>query len=128
MPRYDTLCVDHMANAPPQLSDATKVWVNTQGFITHIGKGLTRWNAIDAGVFLLTRRIFRAIEAVHQAGNPDPNLSESVTWLIKRGDGLRACDVSGAFWMDVDTLEDLYYAEQAIQEREAPWLPMPMTA
>jgi choline kinase len=111
---HDTLCVDCQAHAPPQVNDATKVWVNEAGFITRIGKGIEPWNAVDVGVFLFTPAIFAAIEEIIRAGRKSPNISQSVTQLIESGAGLRACDVSGAFWMDVDTLEDLRYVEQVL--------------
>jgi len=126
---HDTLCIDRLAHASPQLNDATKVWVVTNGrhthssmphqagaaFIARIGKEIEPWNAVDVGVFLFTPAIFSAIEELMDAGNASPNISQSVTHLIESGHGLRACDVSGAFWMDVDTLEDLRYAEAILK-------------
>ncbi|HID87639.1 MAG TPA: phosphocholine cytidylyltransferase family protein [Anaerolineae bacterium] len=117
---HDTLCIDRLAQASPQVNDATRVWVAGQGgagFITRIGKGIEPWNAVDVGVFLFTPAIFAAIEALLHTGRRSPNISQSVTRLIESGHGLRACDVSGAFWMDVDTLEDLRYAEQVLRSR-----------
>jgi choline kinase len=107
----DTLCIDRCAHRAPQLNDATRVWVDSRGYIRRIGKGLTGWNAVDTGVFLFTSAIFDAIDAVRASGNWNPNISQSVTWLIEHGSGLRACDVSGAWWTDVDTFEDLQNVE-----------------
>jgi choline kinase len=115
----DTLCVDRRARYAPQLNDATRVWVNRRGAITRIGKGLTRWNAVDTGVFFFTPRIFEAIDALQAAGNSNPNISQSVTRLIEAGEGLHACDVSGLWWTDVDTLEDLRNVEAELAQREA---------
>jgi choline kinase len=137
---HDTLCIDRLARASPQLNDATRVWVVTDhhdilsprrdsirkgatarqgrvGFITRIGKEIEPWNAVDVGVFLFTPTIFAAIEELLRADQRSPNISQSVTRLIESGHGLRACDVSGAFWMDVDTLEDLRYAEQILRSQ-----------
>jgi len=115
---HDTLCVDRQAHTPPQVNDATRVWVNGRGFITRIGKGIEPWNAIDTGVFLLTPRIFAAISHLPRAGDKGCGISDAVTWLIEKGLGMRACDVSGAFWMDVDTLDDLRYVEQIMRTKE----------
>ncbi|MFQ6058391.1 MAG: sugar phosphate nucleotidyltransferase [Anaerolineae bacterium] len=119
---HDTLCIDRLAYAFSQVNDATKVWVVTDGqgeagFITRIGKEIKPWNAIDTGVFLFTPAIFTAIESLLRAGVDNPNISASVTQLIESGHGLRACDVSGAFWLDVDTLADLRYAEAVLRRR-----------
>lgn len=116
---HDTLCVDRQAHAPPQVNDATKVWVDKRGFITRIGKRIEPWNAIDTGVFLFTPHIFAAISHLPRAGDEGCGISDAVTWLIEKGHGMRACDVSGAFWMDVDTLDDLRYVEQVMRTEEA---------
>ncbi len=107
----DTLCVDSHARSAPQLNDATRVWVDSSGLIRNIGKGLARWNAVDTGAFFLTPAVFAAISDLRRSGNSNPNLSDSVTRLIERGAGVRGCDVSGAWWTDVDTLEDLRSVE-----------------
>ena len=107
----DTLCVDQRAIRAPQLDDATRVWVDARDHIRRIGKGLTRWNAVDTGVFYLTSAIFEAIDAVRASGNLNPNISQSVTWLIEHGASLCACNVSGVWWTDVDTLADLHCVE-----------------
>ena len=161
---HDTLCVDRQAHAPPQVNDATRVWVVTShhatlspehgfarkgvtacqvtshhttlcpergftrkgvtacqdeaGFIARIGKGIEPWNAIDTGVFLFTPRIFAAISHLPRAGDEGCGISDAITWLIEKGHRMRACDVSGAFWMDVDTLGDLRYVEQIMRTKE----------
>lgn len=119
----NTLCVDRRATRAPQLDDATRVWVDPQCHIRRIGKGLTRWNAVDTGVFYFTSTIFDAIDAVRAAGNPNPSISQSVTWLIEHGDGLHACDVSGVWWTDVDTLEDLRNVEADLRtQTNSAWM------
>lgn len=114
------LGVDHQAQAPPQVNDATRVWVNGAGIITRLGKDVTPWNGIDTGVFHLTPRVFPAIVALAEVGDDGYGLSQALTRLILSGDPLWACDVSGAFWMDVDTIEDLRYAEAELQRSALP--------
>ncbi len=110
----DTLCVDRTAKAPPQVKDATKVWVNDAGLITQIGKELEHWNAIDTGVFLFTPRIFPIVADLMEKHNGCCSVTDAVRRLIRQK-GMRACDVSGAFWMDVDTLADLQYVERLLR-------------
>lgn len=112
----DTLCVDQSAKAPPQLNDATKVLIDEKGYILRIGKRIKKWNAIDTGVFLLTPAVFTAISHLIGKKKQGPNLSHCINWLIRRGGRVRACDVSGCFWMDVDTWEDLHYVERILKE------------
>ena len=50
---------------------------------------------------------FDAIDALHAAGDLNPILGQRVAWLTEQGYGLRACDVPGAWWTDIDTLDDL---------------------
>jgi len=112
----DALCVDQSAKAPPQLNDATKVLIDEKGYILRIGKRIKKWNAIDTGVFLLTPTVFTAISHLMGKKRQGPNLSQCINWLIRRGGKVRACDVSGCFWMDVDTWEDLRYVERILKE------------
>ncbi|HID65232.1 MAG TPA: nucleotidyltransferase [Anaerolineae bacterium] len=123
----DTLCVDRAAKAPPQVKDATKVWVNDAGLITRIGKELEHWNAVDTGVFLFTPRIFPIVADLMEKHDGRCSVTEAVRGLISQK-GMRACDVSGAFWMDVDTLADLQYVERLLRplkgdraDRYIPW-------
>jgi NDP-sugar pyrophosphorylase family protein len=112
---HNTLCVDRDARwARP--GEATLVWVRPDGRITHIGKGLSRYNGVDTGLFWLTPVVFRAIEAMQDATSGPPTISETMEWLIKRGPGLWARQVSNAEWVDVDTPEDLQRAEQWLQQ------------
>ncbi len=108
--RRDTLCVDRLPKTPSQAQEATKVWVNDMGLITRIGKGLKRWNAVDTGVFLFTPCIFTIVADLMRERRGRCSVTEAVRRLISLR-GLWACDVSGAFWMDVDTLADLQQVE-----------------
>jgi len=105
----DTLCIDYTP-AQHQVGEATKVTVDKAGCITDIGKNLTYWDAVDTGVFLLTESFFEAVhELVHHLGHLGIaiEITDVVRFLISRGHRFDACDVSGCFWADVDTEEDL---------------------
>lgn len=122
----DTLCVDRAAKAPPQVKDATKVWVNDAGRITQIGKDLERWNAIDTGVFLFTPCILSVVAELMQERDGCCTVTDAVRRLISQK-GVQACDVSGVFWMDVDTVADLQYVERLLHplngDRSARYIP-----
>jgi len=102
----DTLCVDY-APQPHKVEEATRVIVDTGGFIRSIGKGLDCWDALDTGVFLLTNTFFQALdELVWLCGN-DIEIADAIRFLVDKGYHFQTCDVSGCLWADLDTEEDL---------------------
>jgi len=116
-PAQATLCVDRQPSPVIQVDEATQVWVDRTGWIRRIGKNLLRWNGLDTGVFWLTPAIFQAVEALRASGISAPTLTQACRWLIEHGRGLRACDVSSMFWMDMDTPADLRHAERVLRAR-----------
>lgn len=108
-PGGNFLAVDF--NPEPRIvEEATKVLVDREGNVKAIGKNLEYFNGVDTGLFILTPEIFTAVNRV-LAEKGDCELSDALNYLINHGSGLKACNVSGCFWMDVDTLEDLNWAE-----------------
>ena len=94
----------------------TKVMVGRDGLITHIGKELYRWNGVDAGAFRLTPAIFEAIDGLLGEEGAEFELSRAITRMIDLGHPLRACDITGCFWQDIDTWEDLDLVRKALVE------------
>ncbi|MBC8512629.1 MAG: NTP transferase domain-containing protein [Dehalococcoidia bacterium] len=103
----ETLCIDYTPAKHIQLAEATKVAVDSAGYINHIGKDLVHWNALDTGLFLLTHSFFRALDELVPKLGIDIEMSDVIRLLVRRGDRFRTCSVSGHFWADVDTPEDL---------------------
>jgi choline kinase len=111
--RAPLLCVDRKPCYPSKIKDSTKVLVDSNGFITDIGKEIPSWNAIDTGVFVLNGKIFQTIELMEKKKAVTPlTLNHCVRQMIAAGNSLWACDVSGNLWLDIDTMEDLVLAEQ----------------
>jgi CDP-L-myo-inositol myo-inositolphosphotransferase len=110
MDRQPLLCVDSKPIQPSKAEDATKVLVGSDGYIENIGKAIPSWNGIDTGLFLLNNTIFDVINEMKEMTNP-LTLSRCVKQMIK-SHRLWACDVSGSFWLDVDTWEDLTLARE----------------
>ena len=110
------LCVDYSPKYSPQLKDATKVLVDEEGCIQIIGKTLSEWNAVDTGVFILDQKIFKAIEKVREEASTRATLSNCIKRMISEDVKLKACDVSGLFWLDIDLPEDLEFAEKILAE------------
>jgi choline kinase len=98
------------------LDDATKVR-QSGSRVTAIGKGLTPWDAIDAGCFVLTGAVFGALRSVPES---EPRtVSSGMRQLVARGT-LGAVDLDGMAWVDVDTPADLILAEGLITRRPQP--------
>lgn len=92
--------------------EATKLSLAPDGRVTAIGKQLPRWDALDAGAFVLTPPVWDAAAAVAE----DCELSVIMTELARRGQ-LFAADVTGASWYDIDTEDDLHAAAAMVAGR-----------
>ncbi len=88
--------------------EATKVKTDANGKVVDIGKGLKEYNGFDTGFFVLEKSIFKVAEKLVNE-NEVIELSE----IIKAA-GVETTVVSGYFWMDVDTPEDLKKAKKLI--------------
>jgi len=106
----ETLCVDHnpmLMGEYLDINEATKVALDGDDSITDIGKGLTHWDALDTGVFHLTSRFFQVLNKLVRCQGVDLEMCDVIRFLIAQGYRIGTCDVSGCFWMDVDTEDDL---------------------
>ncbi len=94
------LGVDRRVDRCFDLEDATKVRLEGDR-VVGIGKELSVYDAIDTGVFRVTPAL---VEALREAarGKAGCSLSEGVATLARSG-RMRAVDVGGATWIDVDT-------------------------
>jgi choline kinase len=98
------LLVDYKIESVFDLDDATKVRAEGSR-ILDIGKHLTQYNCIDTGLFVATRGLVRALEAV-AAERGDASLSEGVARLSQAG-RMEVVDIGDGFWADIDTPEML---------------------
>lgn len=96
-------------HAPSYVDEATKVEVDASGFVSAIGKRLERWHALDTGAFYVTAEVWDALDAAPQ----DCELS-AVFGILAARRMLRAADVSGQFWYDIDTAADLEAAAELL--------------
>lgn len=110
------LAVDRHIKALFDIDDATKVKIAGDA-IRGIDKELAHFNAIDTGFFLCRPILFPALREA--LGKGDYSLSGGIRQLIGTGQ-MRAVDVSGCFWHDVDTPQALDYGEQCLKNRGTP--------
>lgn len=100
------LGVDSAASMESQLSDATRVLVDGDGYLQRIGKGLRRWNAVDIGVFVFQPSIFATLDRLYAKEGTALELSRVMQHLAKKPGGVTTRDIEGLFWTDIDTLAD----------------------
>ena len=110
-PLNETLCIDYTPTQRHKIDEATKVIIDATGCIKDIGKELAHWDALDTGVFLLTGRFFQAVDELVQHRGIDIEITDVIRYLVGRGHHFHTCDVSGCFWLDIDTEEDLNLAK-----------------
>lgn len=110
------LLVDLAPGTDLDLADATKVTLHGER-ITGIGKGLTAWDAIDTGCFVLTAAVFEALRQVPAAESR--TVSSAMRRLVDRG-ALYAAAIGGVPWVDVDTPADRVVAERVLEATAAP--------
>jgi len=101
------LGVDRKLDCIFDLDDATKV-LSMGNYIVQIGKNITRYDAIDTGMFLCSPAIFDSLEAVMTEGNC--SLSDGMQRMASQRK-LRAFDIGDALWQDIDTPEAYDFAK-----------------
>jgi choline kinase len=108
------LAVDRKLDSIFDLEDAMKV--QTRGnLVTTIGKDLRNYDAIDIGLFVCPLEIFDYLErAKSRNDGRDCSLADGVQ-LMAGDDMVRAIDIGGAWWQDVDTPEMLNQAEKKMR-------------
>lgn len=106
----DTLGIDYYPGNYHVIDEATKVAVDEEQKIRRIGKNLCEWNAIDTGVFLLGANFIKTVHELIPQMGIDVEISDVIRTMIARGRPFFTRDMSGKFWKDVDTPEDLQSA------------------
>ncbi len=89
------------------LNEATKVVVR-EGRVADIGKGLSDPDGYDTGFFVLEEDVFKAAEELAREGDVI-----ELSAVVKRAKA-PVHEVSGEFWMDVDTPRDLRRARDIL--------------
>jgi choline kinase len=102
------LAVDTNLDRIFDLDDATKVRFE-RNHVVEIGKQLSGYNALDTGMFLCSPALFSCLETVKKNG--DCSLSDGMRMLAQRGE-LRAFDIGGRHWQDVDSPQALEHVER----------------
>ncbi len=94
------LAVDYDKSRVFDEADLTKVRIENE-YIAEIGKDLENWDAGDTGLFYCTRELFRGLSRAQVHGGF--SLTDGIHECLPGG--VRAIDVTGSPWIDVDTPE-----------------------
>ena len=106
-----SLCVDSELTYLPDPDEATKVLLDQDNYILDIGKEIPSWNCVDTGIFRCEPVIFDALKRLSRS-RYRVTLTDAIRCLIRDyGYPIKGVDVSGRFWMDIDTPEDLNHAK-----------------
>ncbi len=109
-PECTTLCTDSALEGR-DVEEATKALVDS-GVVVDLGKQIRRFNALDTGVFYCTPEVLEVAESFRG------RFSVTDVMLKLAAEGrLRALDVTGCYWRDIDTREDLRQAERELLAR-----------
>ena len=112
------LAIDRKKDGIFDLDDVTRV--NTiNGRIEAIEKDLKHWNAADTGVMLCSTALFDGLERA--AADGQHGLSDGLRQLANQKKA-KTVDVTGHFWLDVDTpeahreaeMQELYKAKHGV--------------
>jgi len=105
------VAVDRKLESIFDLEDAMKVQTRG-GRVIGIGKDLRNYDAVDAGLLVCPLEIFNYLERSKR--NCDCSLADGVR-LMAGDNKVRAIDIAGAWWQDVDTLGMLWHAEKKMK-------------
>jgi CDP-L-myo-inositol myo-inositolphosphotransferase len=98
--RFPLLLVERNLSNVFDIQDATKVMVN-RGRVAKIGKRIRNYNGVDAGLFLLDRRIFDFLKRSVEKGKD--SLTAGIKLMINES-VLNACPMpEDVYWIDVDS-------------------------
>ena len=101
------VAADRSPRTDAYADEATKLATDDGGHVTAIGKALPDWHALDAGAFVCSPAIWNAVTAA-----PDDCGLSDIFAVLARERRLGTVDVSGHFWYDIDTADDLREAER----------------
>ncbi len=107
------LAADYDKTMLLDLDDVTKV-KTASADIAAIDKSLTDWDCSDTGVMYCTAGLFDALREA--AADGQHGLSAGLAKLAAKGRA-HVVDVTGCWWLDVDTTEARLMAEQHLAER-----------
>lgn len=87
------------------IDEATKILVK-RGKVSRIGKRLGKFNFVDAGLFVMNKRISGLVKKIIKTQRV-VRLADIINFAIKANYNVKVADITGIPWVDVDTPDDL---------------------
>ena len=109
----NAIAIDKSVLTPERFDEATKVSTD-RGLVTSVGKDLLAWDGVDTGVSFWSSQLLAECGEDQATGE----LAALMT-RVAAIHPVQAADVTGSFWMDVDTAEDMREAEMALGAADA---------
>ncbi len=109
-PHEFAIGIDRAPLSPARLADATRVQTGAGGLVRTFGKRLPAWDGIDTGIFRCMPAVFDAIDELGSGSE-----ISAIMTLVAARHPFHIVDLTGAFWLDVDTPEDLAEAEKLLR-------------
>lgn len=106
------MCIDRPSRTD-DLHEATKVLVDSEGFIIDAGKEITKYNGVDCGIFLMHPDVFHFMEEAILHG--ENTLNDGVRRLAKERK-LCSHPIRDAFWEDIDKETSFERAKKKLLE------------
>lgn len=103
--------IDNPRNDP---DDVTRVKC-VDGRITHMGKVIRDYNAVDTGVFRCAPAMFEALDASQAEG--DDSITGAMNVLARAGKA-RGLDIGDRIWVDVDDPRAFEHAEKLVASED----------
>ncbi|MFQ5837795.1 MAG: NTP transferase domain-containing protein [Thermoplasmata archaeon] len=109
-PRAAAMAVDVTVEDEEVIEEATRVLVEDNR-VRSVGRGLSRYNGVDMGVILAGGLIFGALESAIREGREE--LGDALD-ILAGEERLQAVKFRHPFWFDIDTMEGLMKAKDAL--------------
>ena len=103
------IAADASSRPEDYVQEATKLIVDSDNLVSRIGKDLNESKILDTGAFYCTSAIWKALESAPE----NCSLSRVIEELCVK-QLLCSVDVTGCFWYDIDTPDDLKNAEVSL--------------
>jgi len=94
------------------ISEATKIYSPDGSSVEDIGKSIKYFNYIDMGIFKFRSKPIKRLYDTDF--NKKYTVSLIVKWLVDNGYDVRVVDMSGYYWIDIDTIEEYWSVEKGL--------------